>query len=92
MDAHAPISINGLQNQISLRAPEPGQPNASQEVESLFVSLLLKEMRQAGAEEGLFPGDSSDTLGGLYDLYMSQHITESGGIGLADAVQKSLHQ
>lgn len=67
------------------------QPGAvGRQVESLFVSLLLKEMRQSGSSEGLFPGDSSDTLGGLFDLYLGQFITESGGIGLSDTVEDAL--
>lgn len=69
----------------------PHQPaTAGRQVESLFVSLLLKEMRQSGSSEGLFPGDSSDTLGGLFDLYLGQFITESGGIGLSATVEDAL--
>ncbi|WP_417849018.1 rod-binding protein [Thalassoglobus sp.] len=60
------------------------------EMESLFVSVLLKEMRQAGGEGGLFPGDNSDTLGGMFDMFLGQHIAESGGIGLAASLENVL--
>ena len=34
----------------------------AQDFESLFVSMLIKQMRQSSTEDGMFPGDSSDTL------------------------------
>jgi len=63
---------------------------AAREMEGLFVSLLLKEMRQTSSEGGMFPGDSSDTFGGMFDLYLGKYIAESGGIGLADSIEKAM--
>ena len=54
--------------------------------ESLFVSLVLKEMRQTLDGEGLFGGEASDTYGGLFDLYMGQHLAEAGGFGIGKAI------
>ena len=63
----------------------------AREFESLMIAQLVKQMRQSGPEEsGLFPGDSSDTFGGLFDLHMSQHLTEQGGFGLADSIERKL--
>lgn len=59
----------------------------AQNFESLFISLMLKEMRHS-LSEGLFPGDKSDTLGGLFDMQMSQQIAQSGGIGIAEAIER----
>ncbi|MCR9200966.1 MAG: rod-binding protein [Planctomycetaceae bacterium] len=59
--------------------------------ESVMLSMVLKQMRQTGTgEEGLFPGDSSDTLGGMFDMYLGEHLAESGGFGLMDAFQGRL--
>lgn len=66
--------------------------SAGEQVEALFVSLLLKEMRQSGTEGGLFPGDSTDTYGGIFDQYLGEFIAESGGLGLADAFNATLPQ
>ena len=63
---------------------------AAREVEGLFVSMLLKQMRQSGSEDGMFAGESSDTLGGMFDLYLGKYIAESGGIGLADSIEKAM--
>jgi flagellar protein FlgJ len=56
----------------------------ARQVEGLFASLLLKELRGNGGEGGLFGGDSSDVLGGMFDQYMGQSIADAGGLGLRD--------
>ena len=56
----------------------------ARQVEGLFASLLLKEMRGNGQDGGLFSGDSSDVLGGMFDQYMGQAIADAGGLGLRD--------
>ncbi|MEW4490308.1 rod-binding protein [Thalassoglobus sp. JC818] len=67
------------------------RPNAQAgvELESLLISTLLKEMRQASGG-GLFEGDESDTLGGMFDRYLSQFLAEQGGIGLTETLTQSL--
>ena len=54
----------------------------AKDFESVFVSLMLKTMRQSMSED-MFAGDNSDTFGGMFDMYMGQHIAENGGIGLS---------
>lgn len=66
------------------RSPQSAQ--LSSDMESLFISTLLKQMRQSMGGDGLFPGDQSDTLGGIFDMYLSKFIAETGGIGLADSL------
>src|SRR5215218_9859234 len=60
------------------------------EFEAMFLSILLKEMRQALEPGGLFPGDTGDVQGGLFDLYMSQHLADGGGFGLAAALERQI--
>ena len=62
----------------------------SSELESVFISTLLKQMRQSMGGESFFPGDKSDTLGGLFDMHMSQFIAENGGIGLSESLDSAL--
>lgn len=56
----------------------------------MFLSLLLKEMRQSLEPDGLFAGDAGDVQGGLFDLYLSKHLADAGGVGLAAAVERQL--
>ena len=78
-------------------AAVPGRPAGSGETalkktaadfEALFVSMMLKSMRESMSQD-MFAGDAGDTYGGLFDSYLAQHIAEHGGIGLADMIMKS---
>lgn len=60
------------------------------EFEGLLTSLMLKEMRQTVGGDGLFSGESSDVYGGLFDLYLGQHIAQNGGLGIARMVETYL--
>ena len=53
----------------------------AKDFESVFISMMLKSMRESMSSD-MFPGDGSDTFGGMFDSFMGQHIAESGGIGL----------
>lgn len=64
----------------------------ARQFESIFVSILLKEMRQSVGDEGLFGGDSSDVFGGMFDLYLGEHIAKSTNLGVSDMVTKNLQK
>ena len=98
MDSIAPATANlsplgatpeSLANQ--LRASDSRSiERASADFESTFVSLVLKEMRQTLEPGTLFGSDAGDTYGGLFDLYLSQHLAKSGGFGIADMIRRYL--
>jgi flagellar protein FlgJ len=64
----------------------------AKEFEATLLSMLLKEMRQTldPEEGGLFPGDSGDVQGGLFDLYLGRHLADSGGVGLAATLVRQM--
>ena len=53
------------------------------EFESVFLSMLLKEMRNS-LEDGFFSGEGSDSFGGMFDLFIGQHLAKSNPIGVSD--------
>ena len=59
--------------------------------ESVFASLLLKEMRNT-LTDGLFGQESSDVLGGLFDLHMGQAMAQGRGLGIKNMVLSQLQQ
>jgi flagellar protein FlgJ len=98
-----PISLPTLDRAESLAAGLQSAANSTDasakavdataaDFESLFLSLLLKEMRQTSDGEGLFGAEASDTYGGLFDLYMSQHLANSGGLGLNSLIKAYLEK
>ncbi len=62
---------------------------AAEEFESVFMSLLLKEMRNTLDKEdgGLFGSEGSDTFGGMFDMFMGQHLSKAQPLGIADAIK-----
>ena len=64
---------------------------AAKEMEATFLGLLLKQMRESlEPDGGLFPGDTGDVQGGLFDLYMSKHLADAGGCGMAAALLRQM--
>lgn len=57
--------------------------------DSVFCSMLLKQMRSTLEENGLFCGDKGDVLGGLFDTFLGQAISQAGGFGLASSLLAS---
>jgi flagellar protein FlgJ len=99
------LGTEGISPATTLSTPLGAKPGATvkeaadarlkdtaKELEGTFLSLLIKEMRETldPEEGGLFPGDSGDVQGGLFDLYMSKHLADSGGIGMAAAIVRQM--
>jgi flagellar protein FlgJ len=58
--------------------------------EEVFWSLVLKEMRQTLGPEGFFGSDTGDVLGGMFDQFMSQHLSQAQVLGIAALVRQQL--
>ena len=65
---------------------------AASDFESIFISIMLKEMRNTLDQQdgGLFDGDKSDTMGGMFDMFMSKHLAQTQPIGVGAAVKTYL--
>jgi peptidoglycan hydrolase FlgJ len=55
--------------------------------ESLFASMLLKEMRRTLQEGSLFGDDKGDVLGGLFDHFLGEHLAQAGALGIGAMVK-----
>jgi Rod binding domain-containing protein len=82
----APFGVPGAMDERH----KPSLKDAAQGFESVFLSMLLKEMRQTLEPGSLFGNDSSDIYGGLFDQFMAQHLAQGKGMGLAQALLKQL--
>ena len=78
----------------ALAQPNAGDPRSIDSVatnfESMFLSLVLKQMRQTLEPNGLFAQDSGDVFGGLFDLYLGQHLAKAGGLGIGTMLKRQL--
>lgn len=62
----------------------------AKDFESLFVSIVLKEMRQTLGPGSLFGNDTGDINGSLFDMFMGKHLVDAGGFGVARTLEKSM--
>ena len=78
------------------RAADAHQPQAlkqaAQQFESLFVSMVLKSMRQANFKDPLFGSSQENLYQDLYDDQIAAKISQSGGLGLADMLVQQLRR
>jgi flagellar protein FlgJ len=66
----------------------------AQQFEALFIQMMLKSMRDAVEDGGLFGSDQLDTYQQMADQQTALDMASKGGIGLAEALvsQLSRHQ
>ena len=70
-------------------APDEAIKGVAQQFEALFLSMMLKSMRDATPQDGLFDSDQTR----LYEQFMDQTLAQklSGkGIGLAEVIARQL--
>lgn len=82
--------LDALRQSAKDNSPESLKAAATQ-FEALFVGMLLKSMRQAGGQEGMFDNEQSRMYTTMLDQQLSQKMA-SRGIGLADAMVRQLSQ
>ena len=89
-DVAMPNLIDNAAESLARRAESRESKSVEQvaaEFESMFVSLVLKEMRQT-LQEPMFAGDAGDSLGGLFDMYVGKHLADNGGLGIGEMVKR----
>ena len=62
---------------------------AAQQFEALFMNMVMKSMRQATSQDGLFDNEQSRMYTSMLDQKISQNFAKRG-VGLADAMLRQL--
>lgn len=83
--------LAGRISRVSGGAQDEAEPEmVAQEMESLFATLLVSEMRK-GLGDGFFgTGAGSDTFNGWFDEELGSSLSSRGSLGLADAVREAM--
>ena len=64
---------------------------ACQEMESVFLNMLLKSMRSTIAKTELGGSNlQQDTMQSMFDMEMTRNMAAAGGVGIADMMYRSL--
>jgi len=72
------------------RSPQQGLKAAAQQMEGLFVQMMLKSMREASFKGGLFDNPQSQMFTSMYDQQISQDIAAQGKLGFADQIARQM--
>ena len=80
--------VNELRQSARQNSPEALKA-AAQQFEALFMNMVLKSMREATPQDGMFDNQQSRMYTSMLDQQMSQSMA-SRGIGLADALFRQL--
>ncbi|HQR05000.1 MAG: flagellar assembly peptidoglycan hydrolase FlgJ [Proteobacteria bacterium] len=62
----------------------------AQQFEALFLQMVLKSMRDATPQEGLFDSDQTRLYQSLLDQQLAQVMVHRGGTGLAAVIERQL--
>lgn len=73
----------GTSSPLALRA-------AAQQMEGMFVQMMLKSMRDASFKDGLLSSQASDMYTSMSDQQISQNIAQRGQLGFADMIVRQL--
>jgi flagellar protein FlgJ len=63
---------------------------ASKQVESLFLQMMLKSMRNAALGSGPFDSEQTKLIQDLYDQQLASNLAQTRGVGLADTIFRQL--
>jgi flagellar protein FlgJ len=81
-------SLNQLKLDAAQNSPEAIKA-AAQQFEAVFMNMLMKSMRDATPQEGMFDNEQTRMYTSMLDQQMTQRLA-SRGIGLADAMVSQL--
>lgn len=88
----AGFDIKALETLRGAAATDPkGQlRTVARQFETLFAQMLLKSMRKASIDSGLWSGPGMSTYRDMLDQQWSQAIASHGGLGIADMLVRQL--
>jgi len=81
-------SLEQLRSQAR-QSPDQALKAAAQQFESVFLNMMLKSMREATPQDGMFDSEQTRMFTGMLDQQLAQSMS-SRGVGLADIMVKQL--
>jgi flagellar protein FlgJ len=82
--------LSGLRHQARRQSPEAIR-EAAQQFEAVFVQMMLKSMRAAGASEGgILDNDQSRLYHELFDQQIALDMARQGRLGIAELVARQM--
>lgn len=70
--------------------PQEGLKAAAQQFESMFLQMVMKSMRDATPQDGLFDSDQSRFYTTMLDQQLAQNLAKNPGVGFARLIEEQL--
>lgn len=83
-------SLSSLKREIA-DSPDKGLRQVTQQLEATFVQMMLKSMRDALPQDGLFSSDQTRMLTSMYDQQIAQDLSNKG-LGFGEMMYQQLKQ
>src|SRR5512134_3675214 len=71
------------------QSPDQALKAAAQQFEAVFLNMMLKSMREATPQDGMFDNEQTKMFTGMLDQQLAQNMA-SRGVGLADIMVQQL--
>jgi flagellar protein FlgJ len=81
-------ALNGLKRDAA-SDPQGNLKQVAQQVEGMFVQMMLKSMRATLPQDGILSSDQSRLYTSMYDQQIAQQMSQKG-LGLADMMVKQM--
>ena len=82
-------SLAGLRAQAGQR-PSEAQSSVAEQFESLFINMMLKEMRKTVSRSDLLGSEAMESYEQMFDQQIALGMSRAGGIGLAPFIEAQL--
>ena len=95
MNTSSPGVYNDLAGLHRLKAQSKADPSAAvhevaEQFESVFVSMMMKAMRNTLPKDGMFASNELENYQEMFDQQLSLDLSRKGGLGLADLISRQL--
>lgn len=91
MTSQFALDVQGM-NQLRLEAKQPSREalrKTAEQFEALFLNMMLKSMREATPQDGMFDNEQTRTFTSMLDQQLSQKLA-ARGVGLAEVMVRQL--
>lgn len=89
LPAYDANSLSSLKRLAGDNSPEALHA-AAQQFEAVFLGMVLKSMRDATPQDGLFDSEQTKTFQSMLDQQLAQMLVAKGSTGLAAMIEKQL--
>ena len=82
-------SLNALKLK-SRENPQQALHEVAQQFESVFITMMMKAMRDSLPKDGMFASSQMDTYQEMMDQQLALDLSQGDGLGLAAVIERQL--